>query len=131
MNLKKAIEAIDDWTNLQKWGLLGAIVFICVALIYLVRENNSNQNSTANNVLVAWTKCAQELPAIAAQIRDDSRMNAAFMRDFSDKAHEERLAIREELSALRKAVTELVEVLKTAEQRKNPVASPTSTGDKS
>lgn len=128
MNLKKVT---DELTNFQRWmlslGVLGALVVICGALIYLVMESNRGTNDTANNVLVAWTQCAQELPAIAAQIRDDARANAAYMREFTDKAHEERILIREELAGLRKIVAELVQVMKESEEsRKNAPSSPTS-----
>lgn len=126
----------DDATTSAalKWalslGVLSALVVICGALIYLVRESNSSTSTTANNVLVAWTRCAQELPAIAAQIRDDSRINAEYMRLKTDAAHEERIVIREEIAQLRKAITELVEALKETEQtRKNCQQSPASPGN--
>lgn len=127
--IKKLEEVGNGWSMALKWvvslGVLGALVIVCGALIYLVRESNRGTNDTANNVLVAWTKCAQELPAIASQIRDDARLNATFMREFTDKAHEERILIREELAGLRKVVAELVQVMKESEQRKNGPTSPT------
>jgi len=116
-----------------KWvlslGVLSALVVICAALIYLVRESNQDTSATANNVLVAWTKCAQELPAIAAQIRDDSRINAEYMRLKTDAAHAERLEIKAELTELRRAITELVQALRDTEaSRKNDRQTPVVPG---
>ena len=121
----------DDGTisNAIKWvmslGVLGALVVFSLALIYLVRETNSGSNATTNQVLTAWVKCAEQLPTIAAQIRDDGRINADCMREYTDKAHTERLEIKAEIAELRQAITELVQTLKSNEQaRKNQPSAP-------
>lgn len=102
------------WTNaVIKFGSFGILAF-------LLWQNNEGQRETAKVLVASNVKTADTLPGIAAEIRDDNRKTAEFMRTYTAAAQMAREKTETRLANIEKEIVlqkELIRALTDAINR--------------